>query len=489
MALVVRAALLESKPFWRDEAWVASLSVEPLDWSMRGPGKAVPVGFLALTRLAGRLPVAPELALRLLPFAAGVAAILVLAALARRLGGGRTSAAVVLWIGAGLPAFVYYSRELKPYALDLLFSGLVPLLAIATLHSRVAPSRRGAAWLWLFMVLVAAPWLSFGSTFCVSATLAVASLCWWRRARRAARERWTLAVLLWLLSFATVFVFALRSQASNPRLLDAWAGDMAFITSAAPALRVVRAFSSYAHTSLSYLFPGVWPAVALLILVGFVAWPGTGRRLLALLFCVTAVEVVAAALLERYVLTQGRLLLFAAPTYVLFAAAGLLRLGRLLGPSAGPWLATGVAALASCYWSVLAIEHRIPPYRDDPSLYFRFDVIHDVDAVIGSLQLLASPGEAVFISRYSGEAFRFYNHGRVSDATVCTRLNCRNEGPALQAWIETVQRRGWMVLLDADDVPGRREIVEKAGCDIRIAAQARGARLWRLTRRAPQVTS
>jgi hypothetical protein len=73
----------------------------------------------------------------------------------------------------------------------------------------------------------------------------------------------------------------------------------------------------------------------------------------------------------------------------------------------------------------------------------------------------------------------------VEGATVCTRLNCKNEGPAAQAWVDTVRRRGFMLLLDADDVPGRRQIVEKSGCEVRIAAQARGARLWRITRQTP----
>jgi hypothetical protein len=208
------------------------------------------------------------------------------------------------------------------------------------------------------------------------------------------------------------------------------------------------------------------------------------RRILGGLFLFTAGVTIAAALAHRYVLVQGRLLLFAAPPVVIFAALGLQALGRRLSRSHGPALALAAAMLVSMAWSVEAIRHRLPPYRDDPRLYFRFDILHDLAPMIESARLLAAPGEPVFVSRYSGEIFRYYSRGRLPQATVCTRVNCRDEGPAVRSWLRGVERRGYMLLLDSDDVPGRRQIADQEGCDVQVVAQARGTRLWRVTRRA-----
>jgi hypothetical protein len=481
--VLARVALLESKPFWRDEAWVASLSGEPLDWTMSGPRKAVPVGFLAVTRLMGGLPLPPEIALRLLPLAAGLAAILVVATLVRRLGGGRTTAVLALFLGAGLQGLIYYSRELKPYSLDLLLAALVPLLSLDTLHSRAPFARRRPAWAGLAVVALVAPWLSFGSVFCLSATFALATVFWWRRAHSEARGAWVVILLLWLLSFGALFELALETQANNPRMLNEWADDMAFLHGAPLLQQPLIGLGAYAHTSLAYLFPEVWGAALALILVGVLAAPRASRRVLGGLFLVTALGVVGAAILERYVLTQGRLLLFTAPAYISFAALGLLALARRLSPARGPGLALGATALFASLWCVQSIAHRLPPYRDDPRLYFRFDILHDLEPIIESARLLAAPGEPVFVSRYSGEMFRYYSRGRLPLATICTRFNCRNEPPVVYDWARGVERRGFMILLDSDDGPARRAILDDAGCDASVVAQARGARLLRVTRR------
>jgi hypothetical protein len=486
LAFVTRALLLEAKPFWRDEAWVAALSLEPFDPTMSGPRKAVPVGFLALTKLAGDLPLPPEVALRLLPFAGGLAAILALAALARRLGCGRGTATVVLWLGAGLQAFVYYSRELKPYSLDLLIAGLAPLLALQTLRSRGPVRRRREAWLALAGLALVSPWMSFGSLLCVPATLGVATLLWWPRAGSAARRAWTGVVLAWLASVAALYAVALGVQSTSSRMVSDWAGDMAFLFDAPPVLRPLVGLRAYLEILLVYLFHEAWVPAVILVAIGFVGAPRAARRVLGGLALATAVATIAAALAHRYVLAQGRLLLFAAPPVVILLALGLQALGRRLSPRRGPALALAAAALAATAWSAQAIRHRLPPYRDDPRLYFRFDILHDVEPLIESARLLAAPGEPVFVSRYTGEIFRYYRRGRLPQATVCTRSNCRNEPPVVYDWALGVERRGFMIVLDADDGPDRRAILEDAGCDAWIAAQARGARLLRVTRRTPR---
>src|SRR5688572_15941176 len=154
-----RVAWIADKPFWRDEAWVAAAAREPLADAL-ARSAPVPIGFLALTRLAHTLPLAPEVALRLLPLATGIAAVLAIPALAAALGASRRVALASAWMAAGLPPFIYYSRELKPYAIDLLLGALVPWLAVRVFAPPPAWPRPRA---WMLMVLLAVtPWISFG---------------------------------------------------------------------------------------------------------------------------------------------------------------------------------------------------------------------------------------------------------------------------------------------------------------------------------------
>jgi hypothetical protein len=361
----------------------------------------------------------------------------------------------------------------------------VPLLALDTIRDRRGTRGRPLPWILLALVAATSPWLSFGSVFAVTATFAVATFLWWPRARPGTRRAWVGILSLWTASFLVLFAMALARQSSSTRMIAEWSDDMAFVYDAAPALRPFVALLAYFRTPLDYLFPAVAPLAVAVIAVGFFTAPRAFRVIVGTIVAVSALEVVAAVLIHRYVLTQGRLLLFAAPPYVIFAALGLVALGRLAHRRRGATLGLAVAALAATAWTVEAVRHRLPPVADDPGLYFRFDVLHDIDPLIEAASQIARPDEPVFVSRYSGEMFRFYHRGRLASATVCTRVNCRNEGPAVIDWLRTVERRGYMILLDSDDSRGRRELVAQAGCVAEIVARSRGMRLWRVTRQRP----
>src|SRR4029079_14835025 len=117
LAVAVRVAFLADKAFWRDEAWVALLVRDPLQAAT--DGRAAPFGFLLLTRLVAAIsPGPPEITYRLIPLAAGVAAVPLVARLALALGGSRAVALTAAWLAAGMQGLVYYSRELKSYDLD-----------------------------------------------------------------------------------------------------------------------------------------------------------------------------------------------------------------------------------------------------------------------------------------------------------------------------------------------------------------------------------
>ena len=53
----------------------------------------------------------------------------------------------------------------------------------------------------------------------------------------------------------------------------------------------------------------------------------------------------------------------------------------------------------------------------------------------------------------------------------------------MRAWLDGVKDRGFMILLEEEDRPWRREAVRQAGFDVSEAATSRGARLWEIRRR------
>jgi hypothetical protein len=486
VGLIVRVALLPSKPFWRDEAWVAALIGPPLPGSVVPKWPCpVPIGFLALVRaVATPLGLSPEVGYRLVPLLAGLAALPLLAQLAAALGAAPAVTAIAVWLAAGMPALIYYSRELKSYGLDLLFAIVVPLLALRVLgRSADAPDRAAgtATFAALLAALAAAPWLSFGAIFPIAATLAWGWLtCWRHRDRRSAR-RWLAATAVAGLSFAAVFQVALAGQSTSGRLHDLWRPYL-FASRGVYPEQIARALARYAVLPLWYFFPGLWPIAAALVVVGMCAWPRAQRALLAWLWAGPGLAAVAAALADRYLLAQGRLLLFAAPPLLLAVGCGLSWTGAALAGRTGIRLAFAAAVGLALFWSAAAIAHRLPPYRDDWNTYFRYDILHDVDALIAQTAELAAPGEPVLISLYTAWPFAYYGRGRLPGVTLCVEP-CPQFPGVLADFLAHIRdgQRGWLLLLD-EEQERLASAISAAGVAHRQRAAARGGAVWELVR-------
>ena len=114
--LVVRLALIEYQPLWRDEAFTALTVQRPLGSMLTVVRHdSAPPLFYLLERIVAIVSTSPA-ALRILPVLAGVAAIPIIAALGRRVAGdaGGTWAAV---IGAVAPALLVSSLDARMYML------------------------------------------------------------------------------------------------------------------------------------------------------------------------------------------------------------------------------------------------------------------------------------------------------------------------------------------------------------------------------------
>lgn len=150
-------------PMWGDEGMLA---VNFYDRSFRGLlstldyGQVAPPGFLWLELGATRLLGFTEPVLRLVPFLAGAAAVVLFWKLSRKLLD-RRSALMSMAVFAASFYPTRYVAEVKPYSLDLLLA-LVILLAAWGLHERPWTAGRWAAFA---AAAAVSAWLSYPSIF------------------------------------------------------------------------------------------------------------------------------------------------------------------------------------------------------------------------------------------------------------------------------------------------------------------------------------
>ncbi|MDP9101689.1 MAG: glycosyltransferase family 39 protein [Actinomycetota bacterium] len=213
--------LLVNRSLWLDEALVAdsivrrgfsALATQPLLHD-----QAAPLLWVWLERAAVDAFGPREWALRLVPVSAGLAVLVLVWRVGRRLlPPGAVPAAVLL--AALSPSLLYYSTEVKPYESD---AAAVLLVALLALRVRRDCSDRGRL-LALTLVGAAAVWLS------TVAVLALAGVSVVVVVDRLVRRRWRAgleaAALLavWVASFAVEYVLLLAPLRRDPVLVDYW---------------------------------------------------------------------------------------------------------------------------------------------------------------------------------------------------------------------------------------------------------------------------
>jgi Dolichyl-phosphate-mannose-protein mannosyltransferase len=127
--------------------------------------QAAPLGLLALEKLAAEVGGGRDLALRLVPFAAGVSALVLFPLLARRVLASRWAVLVATALFAVSDPLVYWTGTDKQYAVDVCVAVVLPLLALRCLDG--GRGRRVA----LGLACVVAPLVSHPSAFVIAAAL------------------------------------------------------------------------------------------------------------------------------------------------------------------------------------------------------------------------------------------------------------------------------------------------------------------------------
>ena len=354
------------RSFWLDEGSLVDGILVSTPSALFGPlrnSQLAPPGFLVAEWSAMRALGATHQAFRLVPLLAGVASMLLVAAVARRvLAPGSAWLAVALFAVTG--DLIYFAAEAKQYSSDVAAALACWLLGLS-IGSRPLTTRSAAT---LAMLGGTVVWFSHPSIFVLAAvgTVGLTRAAQARDGRSALA--WVLVGLAWVASFAGVHAVAMNQLGHSRGMWAFWA----FAFPPMPPRSIwdatwsLRRFALLLANPLSYHGP-IAPGLSILPAFGL-ALVGAGRigrrspdRLAILLL--PGLFAMAAAHLKLYPF-HGRLLLFFTPALLLLIAYGLDFSGK---PRGWGWtiLHSLLIAIVLGLPAASAAYHLIEPPRRD----------------------------------------------------------------------------------------------------------------------------
>ncbi|MCC6931069.1 MAG: glycosyltransferase family 39 protein [Gemmatimonadaceae bacterium] len=369
------------------------LLTRPLDYAQMAPP-----GWLAIEWGALRLLGPSEFSLRLVPFLASVAAVVLSARLARRVSAGVAPVLAVLWLATAWD-FLFYGTQLKQYGSDVAVVLALVHLALTVVESDDAPSWRagllgGAAILCSLSGAVAAS--ALGLVLAVDAVLRGG-------VRRALQLTplllpWgvaALAVSLWTLALAPdelqaymtrFWAYTYPRWPLRPAAVMAWLWDTLRQAAFAP-------MSGGWQRHLPKLY-------GLLFVVGVALQARRNRRQLAVILAPLAIAV-ALAMAHRYPI-GGRVTLFIIPGLLLFTAIGaegIASLVRRLAPRVQLPAALGAFGVAAvlAFPAARTMGGNLPPVWGD-----------NARPQVEALATAVRDGDDVFVHHSIAKPFRWY---------------------------------------------------------------------------------
>ena len=316
---------LTNRTMWLDEMSLAgNLVGKPiLDFSEQLTGdQLAPFVFLIVQRAIVQLLGASNFALRLVPLAAGIAALYLFAGMTRRILP-RRAALVALVLFALSDDLIYYASEMKPYSVDLAVGLAISLAAFDALGR---PASTGSVPV-MAMAAALAPWCSFASAFIVAGCGATLTLD-----RLLARDYrsvliWSLIGIGWLANFLVSVQGSRALLTPYTTMYLFW--DFAFLPIRPPlshdSLRKAGGILLELFVNPLNLVAPIWPRIAIivplvLLVIGGVSLLQHAWRT-GLLLVMPIVLAVLASGLKQYPL-HGRLILELVPALFLLGAEG-----------------------------------------------------------------------------------------------------------------------------------------------------------------------
>jgi hypothetical protein len=288
--------------------------------------------FLLLEWAATRVGGVNELALRAVPFAAGIALLVAVRRLASRV-----LAPEVVWFAVALaalsPALIYHTTEVKPYGIDALVTVLLLLGALDVVES--AGSRY--AWRRLLVGGAVALVVSIPAALVLTGIGLALAVAPELRRERTTRRRLALTVALWAAALAVLYVVLYRTTATDPFMHWFWAGG--FLTPWSPDFLHRAAVLSRSVLGDFFVGGSMDPVAVLVVglvcVVGLVALARQRGRPVALCLAGPVAVTLLASAAALYPIAT-RTVLFALPIVTLALAAGVAWLVDRLPPAYRP---------------------------------------------------------------------------------------------------------------------------------------------------------
>ncbi|MGH9168175.1 MAG: hypothetical protein ACRD02_10155 [Acidimicrobiia bacterium] len=346
--------------------------------------QGAPIGFLVLERLVVETLGRSEPALRLIPFLAGIASVVLFLAVARRV---LEPAAAVLAMGlfAVADPLIFFASDLKQYSSDVAVALALTLLGLLVLAGGLSAGKS----LGLGLAGAAALWLSHPALFVLGGL--AAALAW---SLRHERDRLVLLAgcgVLWGASFLILYLVSLRELAADRALLGYWSGSfMPFPPGSVAELGWFLGLAGVFDFPVGLPFV---PLAALCWAAGVVHLWRTGRAPILTLLAGSGLLALLASGLRTYPF-EGRLLLFLVPAVLLLVAGGTLALGKATGSPAVGWVLVALLATGPL---LRAADHLLDPRTVD-----------EIRPVMSYLDQHRSPDQPVYVFWAAYNAYQYY---------------------------------------------------------------------------------
>jgi hypothetical protein len=395
------ARYLSDRSLWLDEAYLALNLMNRSYSGLTGTldfGQGGPLGFLLAEKVILDVLGDGERALRLLPFAAGIASLFLFYGIARRVLTPLAVPFALALFAVGEP-FVDYSVMLKHYSFDLAVALALVYILLRAVEQPAFQLRHA---LLLTAAGAAAVWLSHPAAFVlagVGAGLIAALLI---RGDRRGLVTLTVPFAAWLVSFGAMFAVTLRNFAG---LAESATGFASIFGS--PHRNLFMMFRDANLDLLHWSADGLAPAVAL---IGVVAMWSQRNRPWVVAGGVMVAATLAAGYLGLYAVGQ-RFILFLVPFAVLCLAEGAVRLVGALPRN-----------LAATFAVLLAGVVLLPPIARAAGDLRGVREREQIEPALAYLGERWRDGDALYVSSGAQYALRYYLECSACGDAVSPRL-------------------------------------------------------------------
>ncbi|KAA5548792.1 glycosyltransferase family 39 protein [Adhaeribacter rhizoryzae] len=334
---------LDNRSLWVDEIYLASSLTRMSFWELTAPAldyeQKAPIGFLWLVRLCVVILGKHEMALRLVPLLAGIASLFLFVSVCRKLLK-PVGVAVAVGILALAPPLVYHAVEIKQYSTELLAT-IIALHLYNQYHYR--QHIKAALWWGCWGAVLI--WFSYAAIFILAGMAGGMGIYYLSQKNWRALFRTVATGIIWLLSFALNYYLFTNEHANSEWLVIWFQNEGGFMPLPPTSLADLEWFGSTLYKMLFYPLGLLWqaphlhnpilnfvarlPVLPLLFLgAGVLAFYKQNQKLLWVLLLPLFLTLLASGL-KIYPFYE-RLVVFLAPLFVLFIAAGVTYLLSLL---------------------------------------------------------------------------------------------------------------------------------------------------------------